>query len=99
MRWRVAVLIAMAGLLGAGALLCVVESNTLSEAGQRVYENVGQNQPTAAQADAANQAFNASSVLQLLSTPLAIGSLLAVVGVLLVLAIRWQRLRVQAPAR
>jgi hypothetical protein len=99
MRWRVAVLITMAVLLSAGALLCIVQANTLSEAGQRVYENVGQTQPTIAQQVAANQAFQAASALQVLSTPLAVGSLLAVVGVLMVLAIRWQRLRGQAPAR
>ena len=99
MRWRMAVMIAMAVLLGAGALFCVVESSTLSSAGQRVYEDVGQNQPTVAQAEAANRFFQASSALQVLSTPLAVGSLLAVVGVLMVLAIRWQRLRPPAPSQ
>jgi len=99
MRWRVAVMIAMAVLLGAAALLCIVESSTLSSAGQRIYQDVAQNQPTIAQQEAANKAFQASSALQVLSTPLAVGILLAVVGVLVVLAIRWQRLRPPAPAR
>ena len=99
MRWRVVVLIAMAVLLGAAALFCVAESSTLSSAGQRVYQDVGQNQPTIAQSAAASRLFQASSALQVLSTPLAAGSLLAVVGVLVVLAIRWQRVRGPAPAR
>jgi hypothetical protein len=98
MRWRVAVMIAMAVLLGAAALLCIVQSSTLSSAAQRIW-NSGQNQPTVAQQEAASQAFQASSALGMLSTPLAVGSLLAVVGVLVVLAIRWQRLRPPAPAR
>ncbi len=97
MRWRVAVMIAMAVMLGAGALLCIVESSTLYDAGQRVY--VGQNQPTLAQQEAASRLFQAGSALQLLSTPFAVGSLLAVVGVLMVLAIRWRRLRAPAPSR
>ena len=99
MRWRVAVMIAMAVLLGAAALFCVAESSTLSSAGQRVYQDVSQNGPTIAQQEAANQAFQASSALQVLSTPLVVGSLLAVIGVVMVLAIRWQRLRPRAPAR
>ena len=97
MRWRVAVMIAMAVLLGAGALLCIVESSTLFDAGQRVYMDVGQNQPTVAQQEAASRLFQAGTSLQLLSMPLAVGGLLAVVGVLMVLAIRWQRLRAPAP--
>lgn len=98
MRWRVAVMIAMAVLLGAAALLCIVQSSTLSSAAQRIW-NSGQNQPTVAQQEAANRAFQAASGLQELSTPLAVGSLLAVIGVVMVLAIRWQRLRGQEPAR
>ena len=97
MRWRVAVMIAMAVLLGAAALLCIVQSSTLSSAGQRIYQDVGQNGPTVAQQEAANRAFQASSALGLLSSSLAVGSLLAVVGVLMVLAIRWQRVRGPAP--
>ncbi len=97
MRWRVALLIAMAVLLGAAALFCVAESSTLSSAGQRVYQDVGQNQPTIEQSADASRFFQASSALQVLSTPLAVGSLLAVVGMLMVLAIRWQRLRAPAP--
>lgn len=97
MRWRVAVMIAMAVLLGVAALLCIVQSSTLASAGQRIW-NSGQNQPTVAQQEAANQAFQASSALGVVSTPLAVGSLLAVVGVLMVLAIRWQRLRASALA-
>ena len=93
MVWRVAVMIAMAVLLGAGAVFCVVESSTLFDAGNRIYENVAQSQPTEAQQAAATRFFQAGSALQLLTTPLAVGGLLAVVGVLMVLAIRWQRLR------
>jgi hypothetical protein len=99
MRWRVAVMIAMAVVLGAGALFCIVQSSALSSAGQRVYQDVSQNGPTIAQQEAANQAFQASSALQVLSTPLVVGSLLAVIGVVMVLTIRWQRLRPRAPAR
>ena len=99
MRWRVAVLIAMAVLLGAGALFCIVQASALSSAGQRVYQDVGQNQPTIAQSEAASRLFQASSALQVLSTPLVVGCLLAVVGVLMVLAIRWQRVRAPAPSR
>ena len=99
MRWRVAVMIAMAMLLGAGALLCTVQASALSDVGQRVYQDVGQNQPTDAQQEAASVAFQASSALQVLITPLAVGSLLAVIGVLMVLAIRWHRLRASAPSR
>jgi hypothetical protein len=99
MRWRVAVMIAMAVVLGAGALLCVVQASALSDVGQRVYQDVSQSGPTVAQQEAANVAFQASSALQVLSTPLVVGSLLAVIGVVMVLAIRWQRLRAPAPAR
>ena len=99
MRWRVALMIAMAVVLGAGALLSIVQANALSDVGQRLYQDIGQNQPTVAQQEAANVAFQASSALQVLSTPLAVGSLLAVIGVLMVLAIRWQRLRASAPSR
>jgi hypothetical protein len=99
MRWRVAVMIAMAVVLGAGALLSIVQASALSEVGQRVYQDVGQSGPTVAQQEAANQAFQVSSALMVLSTPLALGSLLAVIGMVMVLAIRWQRLRAPAPAR
>lgn len=97
MRWRLTVLIVMAVLLGVGTAFCIVESSTLSSAGQRIYQDVGQNQPTVAQSEAANQFFQASGALQELSTPLAVGTMLAVIGVLMVLAIRWQRLRQPAP--
>ena len=88
MRWRVAVLIVMAGMLSAGALLCIVQSSALYSAGERIF---AQSQPSTAQQEAASRAFLASSTLQVLGTPLAIGALLAVVGVLMVLAIRWHR--------
>jgi hypothetical protein len=99
MRWRVVVLIAMAVVLGTGALLSMVQASALASVGQRVYQDLSQSEPTIAQQAAASQAFQASSALQLLSMPLAVGSLLAVIGVLMVLAIRWQRLRATVPAR
>ena len=99
MRWRLAVLIAMAVVLGAAALLSIVQASALSEVGQHVYQDLSQNEPTIAQQEAATRAFQASSALQLLSTPLVAGCLLAVIGVVMVLAIRWQRLRATAPAR
>lgn len=88
MRWRVAVLIVMAGLLSAGALLCIVQSSALAAVGQDI---LGHGQLSSAQEEAANRAFLASGALQMLGTPLAIGALLALVGVLMVLAIRWHR--------
>ena len=97
MRWRVAVLIAMAVVLGVGDVLSIVQASALSSAGQRVYQDVGQNQPTIAQSAEASRLFQAASALQVLGTPLAVGCLLAVVGVLVVFAIRWQRLRAPAP--
>jgi len=98
MRWRVAVLLALAVSLGVGAWLCIMQSNTLSSAGQSIFQS-GQDQPTAAQQEAANRAFVASSALQALSTPLAVAALLAVIGVLMVLAVRWHRRELATESR
>jgi len=91
MRWRVAVLTAMGVVLGAGALICIVQSSELYMVGQRILQGSGQNVLSTAQGNAAGRAFVASNALGVLGTPLAVGSLLAVVGVLMVLAIRWHR--------
>ena len=99
MCWRVTVLIAMAVLLGAGALICIVQSSELSSAGQRIFENAGQNGPTAAQEKAAGQALYVSSALHLLGTPLALASVLALVGVAAVLAVRWHRRELATESR
>ena len=91
MRWRVAVLTAMGVVLGAGALICIVQSSELYSLGQRILQGSGQNGLSTEQGNAAGRAFVASNALGALGTPLAVGSLLAVVGVLMVLAIRWHR--------
>jgi len=91
MRWRVAVLTTMGVVLGAGALVCIVQSSELNTVGQRILAGAGQNGLSAAQGNAAGRAFVASNALGALSTPLAVGSLLAVLGVLMVFAIRWHR--------
>jgi len=91
MRWRVGVLTAMGVVLGAGGLICMVQSSELYSVGQRILAGAGPNGLSDAQGNAAGRAFVASNALGAMSTPLAVGSLIAVLGVLMVFAIRWRR--------
>jgi len=95
MRWRSITLAALAIGLGVAAGLCVGTEPRLYAAIMAIYSAAGGSGPTAAQSATA-AALNAQwSVVYQFAGPLAAGSLLCVVALLVVLAWRWQSRRIQ----
>jgi len=90
MRWRLIVLGALAVLLAIGCVLCATGAVDLAYRAQQVFGDVTQTQPTLEQQDESNRLYQESFGLQLLTTPLAVGSLGSALAVPLVLARRWQ---------
>jgi hypothetical protein len=94
MRWRSIVLAALAIGLGIAAGLCIGTETRLYVASDKFYSTLGHTGPTAAQAAKA-VALNAQlSAVDQFAGPIVAGSLLCVVGFLIVLAWRWQTRRI-----
>lgn len=94
MRWRCILLAVLAIGLGIAAGLCSVTETRLYVAVDKVYSTAGDTGLTAAQAAKAG-ALNAQlSALYELAGPIVAGSLLCVVGLLIVLAWHWQTRRI-----
>ena len=85
---RLIVLGALVLLLGIAVAVCTWGSLELMSQMQVIYE--GTQQPSQKQMDAADALATQAYTLQLLVTPLAVGSLLSALAVPIVLARRWQ---------
>ena len=94
MRWR---LIVLGALAIAFAVACVVSTNAavdLSFRAQEAYQDLQNDPPSIEQMDESNRLYQQSWGLQLLMTPLAVGSLSCALAVPAVLGRRWQRRQV-----
>jgi hypothetical protein len=94
MRWRSIVLAGLAIGFGIAAGLCIGTETRLYAAMDEFYSTLGDTSLTAAQAAKAG-ALNAQlSALHQFAGPIVAGSLLCLVGLLIVLAWRWQTRRI-----
>lgn len=90
MGWRLIVLGVLAILLGAISGFCLWQSTDLFIAGQQIYTQAGSNGPSQKLIVAASRQFQTAAALQQLIHPLAVGSILSALSVLVLLARRWQ---------
>lgn len=90
MRWRLIVLGALAVAFGIGFAVCTNAAVDLSFRAQAAYGDVQNNAPTIEQMDESNRLYQESWGLQLLMTPLTVGSLSCALAVPAVLGRRWQ---------
>jgi len=89
MRWRLIVLGLLALVLGVGCALCAMGAVDAAFRAQEIFGDP-QNPPGIEQQAASNRMYQLSYGLQLLTTPLAFGSLASALAVPAVLARRWQ---------
>jgi len=90
MRWRLIVLGALAVGFGIGCVVSTTAAVDLSFRAQQVFGDQQEHQPTVEQMDESNRLYQQSNGLQLLMTPLLVGSLSCALAVPVVLARRWQ---------
>jgi hypothetical protein len=90
MRWRLIVLGVLTIAFGIGCAACANAAVDLSFRAQQIYGDVQQNSPTIEQMDESNRLYQQSYGLQIMMTPLAVGSLSSALAVAAVLGRRWQ---------
>ena len=90
MRWRLIVLGVLAVAFATGCAVCATVAVDLSFRAQQVYGDVQETSPTIEQMDESNRLYQESWGLQILMTPLVVGSLSCALAVPAVLGRRWQ---------
>lgn len=95
MRWRVVVLVVLGVLMAAAAAVCLGQSGALTYASQQVFVS-SEPTPTQTEMDQSLRLGQTAFVLGTLATPLATGTILCLIAVLIVLARRWQLRRLRS---
>jgi len=90
MRWRLIVLGVLAVAFAIACVICTSVAVDLSFRAQQAYGDAQDNIPTIEQMDESNRLYQESWGLQILMTPLVVGSLSCALAVPAVLGRRWQ---------